>query len=83
MHGSVPPVHFALSHGARLAYQVWGEGRAIVGIPPLAQKIEAAWEWPAIRTMLERFGAFSRAAVPRSVAGRSAVRMGRTGTLGP
>ena len=32
----------------------------MVGIPPLAQNIEAAWEWPDIRRMLERFGSFSR-----------------------
>ncbi len=61
MTADVPPVHFAPARGARLAYQVWGEGtESIVAIPPLAQNIEAAWEWPDIRHMLERFGTFSR-----------------------
>ena len=60
MDGSVPPIHFALSRGARLAYQIWGEGPAMVAIPPLAQNIEAAWEWPGVRAMHERFSSFSR-----------------------
>ena len=32
----------------------------MVAIPPLAQNIEVAWEWPAVRAMLDRFGSFSR-----------------------
>lgn len=32
----------------------------MVGIPPMAQHIAVAWEWPAIRRMLERLGPFSR-----------------------
>jgi pimeloyl-ACP methyl ester carboxylesterase/DNA-binding SARP family transcriptional activator len=55
------PVHFAQARGARLAWQVWGDGPAnMLAIPPLAQNIEAAWEWPWIAAMLERFGSFSR-----------------------
>ena len=54
-------MRFATAHGARLAYQTWGTGDAwVVAIPPLAQNIEVAWEWPAIRAMLERFGSFCR-----------------------
>ena len=60
MDGSVPQIHFAPARGSRLAYQVWGSGPAMVAIPPLAQNIEAAWEWPDVRAMLERFGSFSR-----------------------
>jgi pimeloyl-ACP methyl ester carboxylesterase/DNA-binding SARP family transcriptional activator len=46
---------------ARLAYQDFGEGPAtVISIPPLAQNIEMAWEWPEIRAMLERFGSFAR-----------------------
>lgn len=57
----VPPTQFAEARGARLAYQDFGSGPAtVVSIPPLAQNIEMAWEWPEIRTMLERFGSFSR-----------------------
>lgn len=58
---NVPQIEFAQARGARLAYQTWGSGDAvIVAIPPLAQNIEVAWEWPQIREMLERFGRFSR-----------------------
>ena len=32
----------------------------MIAIPPFAQNLEVAWEWPAIRSMLERFGSFSR-----------------------
>lgn len=57
----VPPIRFAQARGARIAYQDFGNGPAtIVSIPPLAQNIEMAWEWPDIRAMLERFGSFSR-----------------------
>lgn len=56
----VPPVRFANSKGARIAYQQWGEGPDLVGIPPAAQNIEMAWEWPNLEAMLDRFGSFSR-----------------------
>ncbi|HSJ70090.1 MAG TPA: alpha/beta fold hydrolase [Acidimicrobiia bacterium] len=57
----VPSIRFAQARGARIAYQDYGDGPAtIVSIPPLAQNIEMAWEWPHIRAMLERFGSFSR-----------------------
>lgn len=56
----IPPVQFAHSGSTRLAYQVFGEGPNIVAIPPTAQNIDLAWEWPDIRAMLERFGSFSR-----------------------
>ena len=57
----VPPIRFAQARGARLAYQDFGDGPAtIVAVPPMAQNIEEAWEWPALRTMFERFASFSR-----------------------
>ncbi len=57
----MPPIQFAPARGARLAYQIWGEGsETIVAIPPLAQNIEVSWESPLIRRMYERFGTFSR-----------------------
>ncbi|MEM7337022.1 MAG: alpha/beta fold hydrolase [Actinomycetota bacterium] len=56
----VPPIRFADSKGARIAYQQWGEGDVhLVGVPPAAQNIEMAWEWPDIGAMLERLGQFS------------------------
>lgn len=56
----IPPIRFAYAGRTRLAYQVFGEGPNIVAIPPTAQNIERAWEWPDIRSMLEQFGSFSR-----------------------
>lgn len=54
----IPPVRFATSRGGRIAYQRWGSGPIVVAVPPSAQNIEAAWEWPALRSMFERFGSF-------------------------
>jgi len=56
----VPPILFAQARGARIAYQDFGEGPVVLAIPPLAQNIELAWEWPDIRSMFERFAAFCR-----------------------
>lgn len=57
---ATPQTRFAQARGARLAYQDFGSGPAVVAVPPMAQNIEVAWEWPAIRSMLQRFGSFSR-----------------------
>ena len=54
----VPPIQFAQARDARIAWQGFGQGRTVVAIPPTAQNIEAGWEWPRIRTMLERLGSF-------------------------
>ena len=56
--GDIPPVRFAESRGARIAFQEWGTGPNVVAIPPAAQNIEVAWEWPSLRGMFERFGSF-------------------------
>jgi len=56
----LPPIRFAHAGHCRLAYQIFGDGPNIVAIPPTAQHIEMAWEWPDIRSMLEQFGSFSR-----------------------
>ena len=59
--GEVPPIHFATSHGARIAYEFFGEGdHVVVSVPPMAQNIEVAWEQPLMRAMFERFGSFAR-----------------------
>ena len=56
----VPPIHFASARGGRIAYQRFGVGTApLVAVPPAAQNIEAAWEWPELRTMFEQLGTFS------------------------
>jgi len=57
--GEVPPIRFAEAHGgARIAYQQWGSGPPVVAIPPAAQNIEIAWEWPGLRAIFDRFGSF-------------------------
>ncbi len=57
----VPPVRFAQGRGARIAYQSIGDGPpVIVSVPPMAQNIEMAWEWPDCRHMFERMGSFGR-----------------------
>ncbi len=56
--GEVPAIEFVESRGARIAFQRWGEGPNVVAIPPAAQNIEIAWEWPGLRSMFERFGSF-------------------------
>ena len=57
---AVPPLAFAQARGARIAYQDFGSGPTVISVPPMAQNIEVAWEWPDIRMMLERLGSFSR-----------------------
>ena len=56
----VPQVRFAQARGARIAFQDFGSGPAVVSVPPFAQNIEVAWDWPGVRAMFERFGSFSR-----------------------
>lgn len=58
-----PPVtrFAATTNGSSIAYQVIGDGAvSIVSVPPLAQNIELAWDWPAIRRMFEGFASFCR-----------------------
>ncbi|MFP3881857.1 MAG: hypothetical protein ACLFWH_06010 [Actinomycetota bacterium] len=56
----IPPIQFAYAGQTRLAYQIFGERPNIVAIPPTAQNIERAWEWPDVRAMFEQFAPFSR-----------------------
>lgn len=56
---ALPPIRFARSGGDRIAYQQYGDGPHLLGVPPAAQNIEMAWEWPDIAAMLHRFGQFS------------------------
>jgi pimeloyl-ACP methyl ester carboxylesterase/DNA-binding SARP family transcriptional activator len=61
-NGVVPETRFALTaRGSSIAYQVIGNGEVtIVSVPPMAQNIELAWGWPAIRRMFEGFAEFCR-----------------------
>lgn len=57
----VGPIRYARNDGVSLAYQTWGSGPVtIVGIPPLAQNIELAWERTEFRHIVERLGSFAR-----------------------
>ncbi|MFP5487118.1 MAG: alpha/beta fold hydrolase, partial [Acidimicrobiia bacterium] len=58
----VPVTRFARTpSGSTIAYQVFGDGPVtITSVPPLAQNIEMAWGWPAIRSMFEGFASFCR-----------------------
>ena len=59
--GVGPPIHFADGRGARIAYQDFGQEQpVIVGVPPLAQNLELAFEAPIKRAMFERFASFAR-----------------------
>ena len=57
---NVPPIQFAEARGARIAYQDYGDGPTVIGVPPTAQNVEVAWTWPAVASMLEQFGSFAR-----------------------
>ena len=59
---AVPTTRFARTpSGSSIAYHVIGESEvSIVSVPPMAQNIEMAWEWPAIRRMFEGFATFCR-----------------------
>jgi pimeloyl-ACP methyl ester carboxylesterase/DNA-binding SARP family transcriptional activator len=59
---AVPETRFAKTpSGSSIAFQVVGNGEvSIVSVPPMAQNIEMAWEWPAVREMFEGFAAFCR-----------------------
>lgn len=59
--GHVPPVRYARNGGVHLAYQQFGRGPIdLIGIPPIAQNIEVAWEHPAFRRLFEGLSSFSR-----------------------
>ncbi len=59
--GGSPPIRFAAGRGARIAYQDFGVGGpTVVGVPPLAQNLELAFEIPIKRRMFERFDAMGR-----------------------
>lgn len=57
----VPETRFAPARGARIAYQDFGQTQpVVVAIPPMAQNVESAWEWPELRSMFMHFASFSR-----------------------
>jgi pimeloyl-ACP methyl ester carboxylesterase len=56
-----PEIKFARANRSSIAYMDYGEGPVTVcAVPPSAQNVEMAWEWPATRQMFERYASFSR-----------------------
>lgn len=56
-----PKIKFARANRSSIAYMDYGEGPVTVcAVPPSAQNVEMAWEWPATRRMFERYASFSR-----------------------
>ncbi|HVW81612.1 MAG TPA: alpha/beta fold hydrolase [Mycobacteriales bacterium] len=57
----VPEIRYARSGEVHIAYQTWGDGPALVGIPPFVQNIEALWADPTglYPHFLKRFGEFA------------------------
>ena len=56
-----PEIKFARANRSSIAYMDYGEGPVTVcAVPPSAQNVEMAWQWPATRRMFERYASFSR-----------------------
>ena len=56
-----PEIRFARANRSSIAYMDYGAGPVTVcAVPPSAQNVEMAWEWPATRRMFERYASFSR-----------------------
>lgn len=56
-----PEIKFARANGCSIAYMDYGTGPVtICAVPPSAQNVEMAWDWPGTRRMFERYASFSR-----------------------
>jgi class 3 adenylate cyclase len=57
----IPEIRYARSGEVHIAYQTWGEGPPLVGIPPFVQNIETLWSDPSglYPEFLRRFGSFA------------------------
>ncbi|HWA64978.1 MAG TPA: alpha/beta fold hydrolase [Mycobacteriales bacterium] len=58
---SIPEIRYARSGDVHIAFQSWGSGPALVGVPPFVQNIEALWADPTglYPRFLQRFGDFA------------------------
>jgi class 3 adenylate cyclase len=58
---AIPEIQYTRSGDVHIAYQTWGEGPPLVGIPPFAQNIEALWSDPSglYPGFLRQFGSFA------------------------
>jgi class 3 adenylate cyclase len=55
----VPEIRYARAGDLSIAYQQWGSGPVVVGLPPFAQNIDVMWQDPYYRHLLERVGSFA------------------------
>jgi hypothetical protein len=62
-----PVTRYATGSGAHVAYQVLGQGPAIVIVPGFASHLEVEWEDSACRSFIRRLAAF-RSEAPASLA---------------
>jgi len=59
--GAVPPIAYAKSNGANIAYQVFGQGPAtIVLVPGFISHIEFAWHEPSLARFLRKLSSYVR-----------------------
>jgi class 3 adenylate cyclase/pimeloyl-ACP methyl ester carboxylesterase len=58
-----PQTRYAQSRGASIAYQVFGEGPALVMAPLLPSHLDLMWIDPAFTQILRRLGSFARVVV--------------------
>lgn len=57
----IPEVRYARSGDVHIAYQTWGSGPPIVGVPPFAQNLDMLWSDPTgyYPYFLEKYGEFA------------------------
>jgi class 3 adenylate cyclase/pimeloyl-ACP methyl ester carboxylesterase len=55
-----PPTHYARRDGASIAFQVFGEGPALVMAPPAPSHLDLMWVDPGYTQILRRLGSFAR-----------------------
>jgi pimeloyl-ACP methyl ester carboxylesterase len=53
-----PETHYARSGDLRIAYQKWGQGPALLIVPPLINNVEIAWEHELISRTFEHYGRY-------------------------
>lgn len=53
-----PETHYARSGELRIAYQKWGNGPALLMVPPLISNIEIAWENELVSRIFEHYGKY-------------------------
>jgi class 3 adenylate cyclase len=57
----LPPIAYARSGDVHIAYQTWGSGPHLIGVPPFVQNVAAMWDDPTgmYPAFLHRLGSFA------------------------